>query len=1146
MTYDYDGDNDTDTPLSLLPGQTFGAADFGVTDSSTLVIGDTLWIDSNGDAIVDASETLLSGVKVELIAQDGFTVVQTVYTDSFGNYAFGVADDGATYSVVVDEATLPFVGLVNTSDRDADFDSDSGQFTLAGSDVLDADFAYQLSGAFDIAGTVFNDTDSSADWQSSSEPTYADVVVYLWFSPDGGTTWINIDSQLTGANGSYRFDGYPAGTYTVAVSPGSAVLIGTAPTTAQNQQISVIDKHVSGVDFGFVGSASVGDTIFYDTSGDGVQQGGENGIPGIQVTLTYPNGQTVTTTTDSGGNYLFAGLGEGPFTITVNASTLPAGTTNTGDPDGTNDSTTLVNLVEGQTYEDGDFGYQSPGEASIGDTLWADLNGDGIFDPDGIDNIAGNSDDEFGIGGVVVELYDTNDPAHDQPGIDPPLATTTTDPDGVYGFAGLTLGDYIIDVDLTAALAGYDATYDEDDGLVAPDSLTAVNLPFNTSVHDTADFGYSPNYASISGTVYDDAASDDNLINPAEDIPIAGVTIELWSDPDGDGDPGDGVVIATAVTDSNGNYSFDGLLPGDYVVVETDPAGFTSDLDTAGVNDNWIPADLQGIALTGNHFLDDGGTLSSIGGVVYNDTGDDDLLNGSGETAVTGVTVSLYSDADGDGIYTPGTDLLLGTTLTGTDGSYRFGNLADGDYLVVETDPVTATSDTDADGTGTNGANTVAVALAGSDDLDNHFLDDMLTATIAGSSFDDTGDDDILDGSGEGPIGGAFVTLYTDPNMDGDPGDGVPVAVAVTATDGSYSFDSVAPGDYVLVETQPSGYTTSDDDTSTLIADGTDNWIEVPLDGSGTNSVDNDFLNDGGALAAISGEVRRDADADGDPLDPDYAVEGVTITLYTDPDGNGDPSDGVPVDTTITDVSGAYSVDNLLPGNYVVVETDPPGATSTYDPSGSPTDSTIGVTLSLAGSTANDFLDLVPKPSTFAEWQTAYAGVLGLENSPSDNPDGDIYNNALEYALCNHPGSGVNASPFCVELGSISGTVDAVFHRAKPAPSDVTYTLQVAPSIGSPPAWYNSTTTPVAVDLGNGVERVTYPDLETELGSQGIARLQVDISGDGPAHTTRRPSAGAPSPSRRSARPAATPTLQKRSSAAPSIAPAAPATRCLS
>ncbi len=970
VTYDYDGGqtspNET-APLTLLPGQTFGAADFGVTDSSTLVIGDTVWIDSDGDGIVDANETLLSGIKVELLASDGSTVLQTAYTDADGNYMFGVPDDGSTYSVRVDESTLPFAGLVNTSDKDGDNDSDSGQFTLSGSDVLDADFGYQLSGPYDIKGTVFNDIDSSMVWDPLSEPTYEDVTVYLWYTPDGGTTWINVDSQLTGPNGSYSFDGYPAGDYTVAVATSSPVLIGTDPTTSQNTGVTIVDSNVSDVDFGFVGTASIGDTVFYDANGNGSQDGLEAGIPGVPVTLTYPNGQTVTTTTDSSGNYLFEGLGEGPYTITIDDSVI-TGATNTADPDGSSDSTTLVNLTEGQTYEDGDFGYQTPGDSSIGDTIWADLDGDGSYEP---------GDGEYGIEGVTVALYVDEDKSGDFSAGDTLVGTTTTDPNGVYGFSGLDANDYVVvATDTDNVLDGYTGSYDENDGTSSPDGETGVILSASTN-HDTADFGYEPALATISGTVYDDDdASNDDAINAAEDAPIPGVTITLFSDPNGDGDPSDGVPVAETATDSNGNYSFTDVVPGDYVVVETDPSGFTSDADTNGANDNWIPVDLVGVDSTNNNFLDDGGTLHDIGGTVYNDTADDNALNGAGEDPVAGVTVSLYADTNGNGVYDSGTDVLVHSTVTDSNGAYLFSGLADGNYVVVETDPSGATSDTDADGTGSNDANTVAVILSGADDLDNDFLDDVNTGTIAGSSLDDTGDDDTLNGTGESPIAGTTIALYTDPNGDGDPSDGTIVDTTVTGTDGTYSFTNVAPGDYVVVETQPSGYTTSDDDTSTLIASGTDNWVDVELT-AGESDSGNDFLNDGGTLYDLSGNVYVDTGND-DTLDGngETPMGGVTVTLYADSNGNGVFDAGEPmVGTTATNTDGTYLFGNLTPGNYVVVETDPTGATSDDDAQGSGTDNTVAATIVSSDSVNNDFLDDGVTP----------AGISGLVYNDTGN-----------------------------------------------------------------------------------------------------------------------------------------------------------------
>ncbi|MBK9463112.1 MAG: carboxypeptidase regulatory-like domain-containing protein [Sphingobacteriales bacterium] len=52
----------------------------------------------------------------------------------------------------------------------------------------------------------------------------------------------------------------------------------------------------------------MGDYVWLDANGDGIQDAGETGISGITVTLTYPDGTTATTTTDANGSYVFTGL----------------------------------------------------------------------------------------------------------------------------------------------------------------------------------------------------------------------------------------------------------------------------------------------------------------------------------------------------------------------------------------------------------------------------------------------------------------------------------------------------------------------------------------------------------------------------------------------------------------------------------------------------------------------------------------------------------------------------------------------------------------------------------------------------------------------------------------------------------------------
>ena len=88
-------------------------------------------------------------------------------------------------------------------------------------------------------------------------------------------------------------------------------------------------------------TGTIGDTIFWDTNGNGSPDPGE-GLPGVEVTIEFPDGSTQTTTTDENGVYIFSNLpvdGDGEtYTVTVNTGDIPVGLTNTVDPDGGNDS----------------------------------------------------------------------------------------------------------------------------------------------------------------------------------------------------------------------------------------------------------------------------------------------------------------------------------------------------------------------------------------------------------------------------------------------------------------------------------------------------------------------------------------------------------------------------------------------------------------------------------------------------------------------------------------------------------------------------------------------------------------------------------------------------------------------------------------
>jgi hypothetical protein len=97
--------------------------------------------------------------------------------------------------------------------------------------------------------------------------------------------------------------------------------------------------------------ASVGNRVWNDTNGNGNQDSGEPGIPGVTVTL-QGIGDTVT---DANGDYLFEALDAGTYTVSVDPDEAvfdPYLTPSTG----TSFETTLG---EGQGYFAADFGFSS-------------------------------------------------------------------------------------------------------------------------------------------------------------------------------------------------------------------------------------------------------------------------------------------------------------------------------------------------------------------------------------------------------------------------------------------------------------------------------------------------------------------------------------------------------------------------------------------------------------------------------------------------------------------------------------------------------------------------------------------------------------------------------------------------------------------
>ncbi len=150
---------------------------------------------------------------------------------------------------------------------------------------------------------------------------------------------------------------------------------------------------------------AIGDTIYFDDDGNGQQDPGEPGVPGVTVTLGGDLDDVAVT--GPNGEYLFTGVPAGSYTVTVDTGTGPfAGFTNTGDPDGGNDSTSAVTLGAGEDNLEQDFGYRG---LDLGDAQ----NGYATL-------LVANGPSHFAVGPTLGSVRDTE--ADGQPG-----ATATGD-----------------------------------------------------------------------------------------------------------------------------------------------------------------------------------------------------------------------------------------------------------------------------------------------------------------------------------------------------------------------------------------------------------------------------------------------------------------------------------------------------------------------------------------------------------------------------------------------------------------------------------------------------------------------------------------------------------------------------------------------
>jgi hypothetical protein len=899
-------------------------------------VGNKVWFDNNRNGLQDGSEIGVSGITVSLLDDLNRQYASTI-TDAYGNYYFNNLP-GGTYSIAF---TLPSGYVFTTRDAGSDdeLDSDVNPNTgitdpfnyVAGTIDLSFDAGIYIPTVLtsEVGDKVWNDLNVDGI-QDPNETGVAGVTVTLYSS-----TGTPVSSTITDADGIYNFSNVTPGEYYVGFSlPIGYVFspfgLGTDSLRDSNPNPSngftanfylAPGQSRSDIDAGIheqnPANASIGNFVWNDINNNGIQDVNEPGISGVTVTLYDETGLVPLKTiiTDVLGYYTFNDLPAGNYM--VGFSNLPSGfdfvnplqgsnTATDSDPNTVTGKTAIITLLSGQVNTTIDAGLHNSTlpTGAIGNYVWFDRNKDGIQDSN-----------ENGVGGVTVQLYNSNDVY---------LGKTITNNEGFYIFTGLNAGDYY--VNFSSLPVNFKLTLSNegsDDGLDSDPSISTGNTSLITlatgEVNLTIDAGIVTNTGrnnngSLGDKVWNDV--NQNGIQDIDELGVQGVTVTLYQS--------NGIsVLSTTTTNSLGEYIFTNLEAGDYVIGFSNiPAGFTyitqdlggddeldSDANPAnGGKTEIITLEEGDINLTIDAGIYQNAILASIGDYVWNDINQNGIQEAN-EPGLPGITVTLYNAAN---------EVVANTTTDG-NGAYQFTGLNAGTYIVGFSNlpsgySFTApnansngndTEDSDVDTTTGRTAPIVLTAGAVNTTIDAGLY--TLKSSLGNYVWEDVNNNGIQEATENG-ISGITVTLYDATNT--------PVTMAITNARGGYNFVNLEPGTYsVGFSNKPvagtfSPFNQGSNDALDSDADPVTGITEQVTLVAGEY---NPTLDAGIHLptgAGLGDYVWLDLNSDGMQAPNEPGVPGVTVTLYDEND--------VPLRTTITDQNGAYTFSNLIPGTFKV------------------------------------------------------------------------------------------------------------------------------------------------------------------------------------------------------------------------------------